>query len=72
LHWSIKSGKDKTLQAGFELEEDTGGWECLIDVLMADMEETEMKTVGACKTQENGAFLAIQINTGVFWLEVAL
>jgi hypothetical protein len=36
------------------------------------MEDTETKTVGAGKMQETGAFMTIQIHTGVFWLEVAL
>jgi hypothetical protein len=31
------------------------------------MEDPETKTVGAGKTHETGAFLTIQVNTGVFW-----
>jgi hypothetical protein len=56
------------LQAGFELEEETGGWDVLSRAdLIADMKYTETKTVGAGKTQETGAFLTIQVNTVVFW-----
>jgi hypothetical protein len=42
----------------------------LVDVLIADMADNETKTVGAGKTHETGAFLTIQVNTGVFWYEV--
>jgi hypothetical protein len=39
-----------------------------LEVLIADMEDPETKTVGAGNTHETGVvFLIIQVNTGVFW-----
>jgi hypothetical protein len=35
------------------------------EVLIADMEGLETKTVGAGKTHDTSAFLTIQVNTGV-------
>jgi hypothetical protein len=59
------------IEIRFQTRRGNGWLRCLLDVLMADMEETDTKKVGAGKTQETVAFPTIHINTGVFWLEAA-